>query len=110
MIPSQYIASQVVPQRVTKWRSISKAVTYIRSEICIPYGTQHRAWKEGFEEKDTVFTTNIPEALTPMSASVGDQCMSSSEYSIHELPDPESDGSFTKSSDPSDTRFLSTRL
>ena len=45
-------------------------------------------------------------SCTPMSASVGEQLMSSSEYSIHELPDPESDSSFTKSCDPNDTKVL----
>ena len=45
-------------------------------------------------------------SCTPMSASVGEQLMSSSDYSIHESPDPESNASFTKSSDAGYTRVL----
>ena len=32
--------------------------------------------------------------------------MSSSDYSVHELPDPESDGSFTRTSDVDNTKVL----
>ena len=45
-------------------------------------------------------------SCTPMSASVGEQLMSSSDYSVHELPDLESDSSFTKTSDVDDTKVL----
>ena len=46
------------------------------------------------------------QSCTPMSVSVGEQLMSSSDYSVHELPDPESDGSFTRTSDVDNTKVL----
>ena len=75
-------------------------------------------WKKGFkrrnlflkpslqQRKQTQMTTHESDeqerrSCTPMSASVGEQLLSSSKYFIHELADPESDSSFNKSCDPS---------
>ena len=46
------------------------------------------------------------QSVILMSASVGEQLMSSSDYSVHELPYLESDCSFAKSADTGDTNVL----
>ena len=46
------------------------------------------------------------QSVIPMSASVGEQLMSSSDYSVHELPYLESDCSFAKFADTGDTNVL----
>ena len=47
--------------------------------------------------------SKVNQLYIPMSASVGEQLMSSSDYSVHELPYLDGDCSFAKSADTSDT-------
>ena len=83
-----------------KFVSRGKRVVNMRTLFLAPKSKQHRpgrmATPSGSDEQDR-------RSCTPMSASVGEQLMSSSDYSVHELP---GGSSFTKSSDAEDTRVL----